>query len=74
MRLLATHGITRYEILQGLGGLAPGSEPQFAAVGNLYFNSVGDFQGGMAAHGAELQSDIPNFTDIQPQFQISQAV
>ena len=41
----------------------------FACTGNLYFNAVSDFQQGMAAHGLELQADIPNFTDIQPQFQ-----
>lgn len=64
--------ITRYEILQGLSGLAPGSEPVFACTGNLYFNTVGDFQQAMAAHGAELQADIPNFTDIMPQFQINE--
>ena len=64
--------ITRYEILQGLSGLAPGSEPMFACTGNLYFNTVGDFQQAMAAHGAELQADIPNFTDITPQFQINE--
>jgi len=66
--------ITRYEILQGLSGLGPGSEPMFACTGNLYFNTVDDFQQAMAEHGAELQADIPNFTDIQPQFQINEAV
>ena len=66
--------VVRYEILQGLSGLAPGSEPMLACVGNLYFNSVSDFQQAMLAHGAELQGDIPNFTDIQPQFQISEVV
>jgi uncharacterized protein (TIGR02118 family) len=74
MDRLATHGITRYEIHQGLSGLGPGSEPMFACTGNLYFNAVSDFQQGMAAHGQELQADIPNFTDIQPQFQISEVV
>ncbi|MGA3201786.1 MAG: EthD family reductase [Bryobacteraceae bacterium] len=74
MDRLASHGITRYEILQGLSGLGPGSEPMAACVGNLYFSSVGEFQQAMAAHGAELQADIPNFTDIQPQFQISEVV
>jgi uncharacterized protein (TIGR02118 family) len=69
---LASHGITRYEILQGMSGLGPGSEPPFACTGNLYFPTVSDFQQAMAAHGAELQADIPNFTDIQPQFQISE--
>ena len=71
---LSSHGITRYEIQQGLSGLGPGSEPMFACVGNLYFNAVSEFQQGMTAHGAELQADIPNFTDIQPQFQISEVV
>jgi uncharacterized protein (TIGR02118 family) len=71
---LASHGITRYEIQQGISGLGPGSEPMFACIGNLFFSTVSEFQGAMAAHGAELQADIPNFTDIQPQFQISESV
>jgi uncharacterized protein (TIGR02118 family) len=74
MDRLAGHGVTRYEIQQGLSGLAPGSEPMFACIGNLYFNTVSEFQQGMTAHGAELQGDIPNFTDIQPHFQISESV
>jgi len=44
----------------------------FACTGNLYFNTVADFQQAMAAHGAELQADIPNFTDIMPQLQINE--
>jgi uncharacterized protein (TIGR02118 family) len=46
----------------------------FACVGKLYFSTVDEFQQAMTAHGAELQADIPNFTDIQPQFQISEVV
>jgi uncharacterized protein (TIGR02118 family) len=74
MDRFASHGITRYEIQQGLSGRGPGSEPMFTCIGNLYFNTVGDFQQGMAAHGAELEADILNFTDIQPQVQISEIV
>jgi uncharacterized protein (TIGR02118 family) len=74
MDRLAGMGILRYEILQGVSGLGPGSEPAFACIGNLYFGSVSEFQQAMTAHGAELQADIPNFTDIQPQFQISESV
>lgn len=66
--------ITRYEIDQGLSGLAPGSEPKYACVGRLYFNSIADFQQAMTAHGAELQADIPNFTNAPPEFQISETV
>ena len=74
MDKLKSHGITRYEILQGMSGVAPGSEPSFACIGNLYFSAVSEFQQAMMAHGAELQADIPNFTDIQPQFLISEVV
>lgn len=74
MNRLSAHGITRYEIDQGLSGLAPGSEPIYAAVGRLYFSTINEFQQSMANHGAELQADIPNFTNIQPQFQISETV
>ena len=66
--------ITGYDIDQGISGLAPGSEPMFACIGRLYFHSVSDFQQAMTDHGAELQADIPNFTNITPEFQISQVV
>jgi uncharacterized protein (TIGR02118 family) len=71
---LASWGIERYEILKGLSGLGPGSEPMLACVGNIYFKTVDQVQQAMAAHGAELLADVPNFTDIQPHFQISEAV
>jgi uncharacterized protein (TIGR02118 family) len=64
---------SRYEIVPGLSGLGPRSEPMSACTGNLYFNTVGEFQLAMAEHGAELPADIPNFTDIQPQFRINEA-
>ncbi len=71
---LTSIGLARIEMDKGLSGLAPGSEPMFTGGGRLYFNSIEEFQQAMAAHGAELIADIPNFTDIQPQFQISEAV
>lgn len=72
MDRLAANGIIRYEIDQGLSGVAPGSDPMFACIGRLYFSTVGEFQQGMTEHGAELQADIPNFTDIAPEFLVSQ--
>jgi uncharacterized protein (TIGR02118 family) len=67
-------GMTRYETDKGLSGVAPGSEPTYAAIARLYFSNIGEFQQSMATHGAELQADIPNFTNIQPIFQISETV
>ena len=65
-------GLLRCEVDRGLAGGAPGSGAPFACIGHLYFNSVGEFQQAMKAHGRELMADVPNFTNIQPQVQISE--
>ncbi len=67
-------GLLRLEIDKGLAGGAPGAPAPFVCVGHLYFNSVADFQAAMKAHGAELMGDVPKFTNIQPQVQISEIV
>ena len=41
---------------------------------DAYFNSLADFQQAMEAHGKEIMGDIPNYTNIQPQVQISEIV
>ena len=66
--------LVRWEVDKGLAGGAPGSNPPFVCSGHLYFNSLDDFQKGMAAHGAELFADVPNYTDIEPQVQVSEIV
>jgi uncharacterized protein (TIGR02118 family) len=65
-------GLIRYEIERGLAGGAPGSPAPFICIGRLYFNTVDEFQKGMAAHGAEILGDVPNYTDIELQIQVSQ--
>lgn len=67
-------GLLRIEVDRGVGGAAPGAPAPFACVGHLYFNTVEEFQKAMKAHGKELVDDVPNFTDIQPQFQISEVI
>jgi uncharacterized protein (TIGR02118 family) len=52
--------------------VATGQEPAFAAIGHLYFNSLEEFQQGFASAAGEVMADIPNYTDIQPQIQISE--
>ncbi len=71
---LTALGMTRYETDQGLSGVAPGSQPIYTAIARLYFTTIAEFQQSMTTHGAELQGDIPNFTNIQPQFQISETL
>jgi uncharacterized protein (TIGR02118 family) len=67
-------GLLRWEVDKGLAGGAPGAPAPFACIGHLYFNTVDAFQAAMKAHGKELVADVPNFTNIQPQFQISEVI
>lgn len=69
---LGPMGLIRTEVDRGLGGGAPDAPAPFIGVGHLYFNSLEQFQTAFNAHGAELVADIPNYTDIEPQFQISE--
>jgi len=70
-RLLDPIGLVRTEADRGIGTTQPGTPAPFVAVGYLYFNSMEDFQKALP-HAAKMMSDIPNFTDTQPQVQISE--
>ena len=67
-------GLIRVEVDEGIGSSAPDRPAPYAAIGHLVFERIEDFQKGFAAHGAELVADIPNYTNIQPQIQISRIV
>ena len=67
-------GLVKVEVDKGLAGGAPGAPAPYAAVGHVFFSSLADFQKASAAHGKELFADVPNFTNIAPQVQISEIV
>lgn len=67
-------GLVRAEVDKGVAGGAPGAPAPFVYVAHLYFNSVADFQKAIATHGKEIMADVPNYTNIQPQVQISEIV
>ena len=71
---LGKAGLVRAEIDKGVAGGAPGAPAPFVYVAHLYFNSIADFQKAMEAHGKEIMGDVPNYTNIQPQIQISEVV
>lgn len=71
---LGPMGLVKSEIDKGVGGASAGSPPPYVALGHLVFNSIEDFQKAFAAHGEEIMSDTPNYTDIEPQIQISEIV
>lgn len=64
--------VRKIEVDKGLGSGQPGQPAPFAAVGHLFFDSMEAFQAAFAAGGVAAMSDVPNFTDIQPQVLVSE--
>ena len=56
----------------GVAGGVPGVEAPFVAMGHMTFNSVEEFQEAFAPNAEAIMSDLPNFTNAQPQIQISE--
>ena len=59
---------------KGLSSSVPGSDPEFEAIGNLYFESMDSFQNSFGPNADKIMGDLPNFTNIQPIVQISEVV
>ncbi|WP_339844130.1 EthD family reductase [uncultured Halopseudomonas sp.] len=60
------------EIEKGVAGGTPGAEAPFVAIANLYFDSLESFQQAFAPNAKKFAEDIPNYTDINAQVQISE--
>jgi len=55
---------------RGLGGAIPGTDAAYIARCHFLFDSTEDFM----PHAEALQDDIPNYTDIGPTIQLSEAL
>jgi uncharacterized protein (TIGR02118 family) len=71
---MTSFGLTALSAEKGVGGLAPGSPATYVTVATLEFTSVDAMQQGLAAHGAEIMGDIPNYTNTQPVIQVSEVL
>ena len=71
---LDSMGLLRIEMEKGLSSADPSAPAPFVAIGVLYFNTAEEVHEGFKTHGREIMGDIPNYTDIAPQFQISEIV
>jgi uncharacterized protein (TIGR02118 family) len=56
----------------GISSAMPTQPAPHAAIATFDFESVQAFTGAVMPHYAELQADIPNYTDIEPVVQISE--
>jgi uncharacterized protein (TIGR02118 family) len=67
-------GLVKVEVDKGVSGMGADVPPPYVAIGYMVFNSIEDFQKADAAHGANLVADQHNFTNIEPQMQISEII
>jgi uncharacterized protein (TIGR02118 family) len=56
----------------GIAGEAPGAAAPYAAIVGFTCESVDAFTAAFVPVAGQLQGDVPNYTDITPQIQISE--
>lgn len=67
-RLLDSYGLIKSEVDRGIG------DSPYVAIGHLVFDSAENMQKGLEAHDPKLAADLPNFSDIKPEFQVSEII
>jgi uncharacterized protein (TIGR02118 family) len=69
---LSTHaGFRGVSVVRGMAGGTPDAAPAYVAMCQYLFDSLEDFLAAFTPHAAFLQSDMMNYTDIEPAIQIS---
>jgi uncharacterized protein (TIGR02118 family) len=71
-KLMEAHGCRRMSVERGIAGGAVGSSAPFTIVGHMDFDSTEAFQAAMTQVGAEIQADVPNYTERLPTIQIAE--
>ncbi|PWJ57009.1 uncharacterized protein (TIGR02118 family) [Dyadobacter jejuensis] len=62
------------DVNMGLSGVSPDQPAPYVVITNLTFDSLESFQGSFGVHAEKILADLPNFTNVQPVVQISEAV
>ena len=72
--LLGPMAMVNVDMEKGISGTDPNTPAPFIAVGHLFFNTTDEVHAAFSTHGGAVMGDIPNFTDIEPQLQISETL
>ena len=57
---------------KGLANSTPDMPVQYLAIGYFYFEDMSSFQNAMGPNSEKLRADVPNYTNIRPDIQISE--
>jgi uncharacterized protein (TIGR02118 family) len=69
----ADFGLKEVRLMRG-SAMVDGAPPKFELIGELVFPSVENLQDVLARHGTEIMGDIPNYSNVQPRIQITEAI
>jgi len=70
---LADFGMGDFEVERGIEAADGGAAP-YICVMHAEFATIDGFKRGFEKHGEELSADVPNYTNIAPEIQISEIV
>ena len=70
---LTVFGMGEFEVERGIEA-ADGEAAPYICIMHTEFPAIDDFRRGFEKHGAELSADVPNYTNIAPEIQISEIV
>ena len=62
------------DINMGISGASSEQSAPYIVIANLTFESQETFQNSFGANAENILADLPNFTNVQPQVQISEIV
>ena len=57
---------------KGLVNGTPDAPVQYLAIGYFYFETISSFENSMKPNSERLKTDVPNYTNILPEIQISE--
>ncbi len=69
---LKPYGLSKVEVDKGISDTDPNAPPQYMVMAFLTFDTVDNVHEGFKATGRQVMGDVPNFTNIKPQFQINE--
>jgi uncharacterized protein (TIGR02118 family) len=73
IELLSQHaGYRSVSVERGIGGTEPNSPPQYLAACFYIFDSIESFVEVFMPHAAELQGDMPQYTNIPAEIQFNE--
>jgi len=67
-------GLKGARVIKGVAGDEPDSDAPYLLIAQVLFDTVGEFEAAAAAHGEAIFGDVPNFTNIAPEVQVSEVL